>query len=101
MKIYDSFVDLIDKAVLPLKKENPDWQRLDGGVGGNRSPFAYFRHNEKVWRVNSDTRFAPLLKAKHAIDSGQNPFKPVKNRLELIPELASKPKHIYVYLYGV
>ncbi|MGE5356604.1 MAG: hypothetical protein ACM3PT_10255 [Deltaproteobacteria bacterium] len=105
MKTHESFKELIEKSALPLIKSHPDWIRLDGQTsGGNRKHFAWFRYNGNTWKVHSDTHIAELMKAYKEIIAGREPFiisKTNKNGnicLELIPELAGKPKHIYIYM---
>lgn len=105
MRTYDSYKELIEKSVLPLIKSHPEWIRLDGqNTGGNRKHFAWFRYNGNTWKVHSDTHIAELMKAYKEIIAGREPFIISKtNRsgnicLELKPELAGRPKHIYIYM---
>jgi hypothetical protein len=38
MTVHGSFVEWVKKDVMPLKKKNPTWYRLDGKTdGGNRA----------------------------------------------------------------
>ncbi len=61
MKTYNSFIDLFEKSIKPLTKENPEWIRLDGEIkGGNRQVFGKFKYNNKVWKINSDSHIEKL-----------------------------------------
>lgn len=106
-EVYDSFQQLFIKKVVPLKQENPAWLRVDGAAsGGNRGVLAYFLYEGKKWRINSDTYFEQLEKAYQDLEQGNAPFVVVKNakggeNLELRKEIASRPKHLYIYRVGV
>ncbi len=105
-EVYDSFQQLFINKVAPLKKENPDWLRVDGAVsGGNRGVFAYFMYAGKKWRINSDTHILQLEKAYQDLEQGNTPFQVKRSgdgreNLELRKELASHPKHLYIYAVG-
>ena len=95
----------MEEIVLPLAKNNPQWIRLDGqNSGGNRQVYAFFSYNGKIWKIHSDTHFEELIKAYKDIQKGNDPFIITFTReansecLELRPELANNPKHIYIYL---
>lgn len=104
MVVYDNFTALYEKKIKPFRNEHPDWIRLDGLIGvGNRQVFAYFLYDGQKWRIHSDTHFRMLTKAYLAIKQNNNPFTIVptagENKcLVLIPELAERPKYIYIYL---
>jgi hypothetical protein len=88
--------------------QNPDHKRLDEQPsGGNRTIFGCFQHDERTWKVHSDTHYKPLMLAYEAtINDGSDPFvehKTKGGRLSLIlrPELRelqnSSYKHLYIY----
>lgn len=102
---YNNCKELIEDSVLPLMKKYPNWIRLDGQMsGGNRNHFALFRYNGNTWQIHSDTHISELIKAHEQIQTGNDPFITTKTTkscnicLELKPELANKPKHIYIYM---
>lgn len=105
MEYYSGFEKLIKENILPFRKLNSTWIRLDGqNSGGNRQVYAFFSYKGKIWKIHSDTHFEELLKAYKDIQNGNDPFiitttRKVNNEcLELKPELANSPKHIYIYL---
>lgn len=56
MVVYSSYEELIEKLLLPLIRNHPNWIRLDGQVStGNRNIFALFEYDKKVWKIHSDT----------------------------------------------
>lgn len=102
---YNNFEELVEDSVLPLMKKYPDWIRLDGQKsGGNRNHFAWFRYNGHTWKIHSDTHISELIKAYKQIQTGDDPFISGKTNkygntcLVLKPELANRPKHIYIYM---
>jgi hypothetical protein len=104
--IYASFVECVEGCLLPLQQANPTWLRLDGQqTGGNTNVVARFRHDGQVWKIHADSRFAPIMRAFEAVESGNinDPFirEQTKNGdcLNLIKVLrgAQKVKHFYVY----
>jgi hypothetical protein len=106
--IHNSFQNWVIAEVLPLKKRNPSWCRLDGEMtGSNRNVVARFKHLDRVWGVHGDTRIDLILRAYDAVVSGkvQDPFvvqrtaKNVRDCLDLTPQLKlpRQPKHFYVY----
>ncbi|RYE59364.1 MAG: hypothetical protein EOP48_01130 [Sphingobacteriales bacterium] len=98
MNTYLPFDKFYDEVIEPLAKDNPGWKRVDGNeANGNRTPVGYFEHDGTIWRVNSDSRFEPLKKARTAFAAGNNPFVRRTNCLDLVPELATRPKHLYIY----
>ncbi len=104
MKTFSDFSQVMQQQVIPLRKEKPDWIRLDGLIGvGNRAVFAFFKYKGKKWRIHSDTHFRMLFKAYEYIQTGRDPFLIAKTAgdnqcLVLVPELAERPKFIYIYL---
>lgn len=56
---YASFGDFVDSAVANIA----DRERLDGGTGPNGRTFARFWHGGRCWRINADSRVAPLIRA--------------------------------------
>lgn len=101
---YNNYLELMTQKVIPLKNEKSSWIRLDGQIsGGNREIFACFQYNGGKWKIHSDTHIDQLFKAYNDILKGNNPFvfkTTDKNKtcLVLRDEIASKPKHIYIYL---
>lgn len=106
-EVYDNFQQLFINKVDPLKKENPDWLRVDGAAtGGNMKVFAYFLFENKKWRINMDTHFKQLEKAYQDLEQGNLPFVVKSTRggkecLELREGLASRPKHLFIYAVGI
>ncbi|MNE17334.1 hypothetical protein D3C80_1103100 [compost metagenome] len=101
--IFESFIDFMDKSVIPHGKQNKDWERLDGCTsGGSRKPFGYFKHQNCIWKVDEDTTFEKLMIAYNSImDHNIDPFEasPAKRpSLNLIESLRTNPKKIYIYL---
>jgi len=101
MKYFNNFTELMEQKVVPIYH----YLRLDGNSkGGNRKIFACFYYKSSVWKIHSDTHIRELKKALTDIQQNNDPFiiaKTQSNRicLELRKELASSPKHIYIYLY--
>ena len=107
--IYNSFAELMDSALLPLRAANPTDARLDGAQsGGNREVAGRFRHHDKTWKINADTHYEPLMIAYRAMkkDKTSDPFveqaTQLGNCLVLKNEFQrslSDPrfKHIYIY----
>lgn len=104
--IYGSFVECVEHCILPLQQAHPSWLRLDGRQsGGNTNVIARFRYDGQVWKIHADSRFAPILRAFEAFDSGnvEDPFVRERTKngdcLNLIPSLrgSQKAKHFYVY----
>jgi len=104
MELFSDFDQVMNQKVIPLRKEKPNWIRLDGQIGvGNRKVFAFFKYKGKKWRIHSDTHFRMLYKAYKFIQAGKDPFLITKTAgdnhcLILVPELAERPKFIYIYL---
>jgi hypothetical protein len=105
MKCFDNFEQLMVNEIIPFQNKNSSWIRLDGqNSGGNRDVFACFYHNSKKWKIHSDTHFDELFKAYKDIIAGIDPFIETSTRrsnnlcLELRHGLASRPKHIYIYI---
>jgi hypothetical protein len=107
--IHDSFIDFMEKVVLPRKSANPTHLRLDGWTGGGNFDVAgRFRHRGKVWKVHADTRYEPLVIAYNSIKDSMalDPFteESTKNGtcLVLDAKLRSQmgranAKYIYIY----
>ena len=75
--VYDSFKAFMEKLVIPQKKANPNHIRLDGKTSGStREAAGMFRHHNKVWKVDADTRYEPLLLAYDLMKKGavNDPF---------------------------
>ncbi|MEZ4908537.1 MAG: hypothetical protein R2771_13060 [Saprospiraceae bacterium] len=105
MKTFSSFIELIENGVIPIKKNNPEWIRIDGQTQkGNRSVFAYFNYKGNKWRINSDTHIDKLMKAYYCFIKGDDPFIEIPTRnlsnkcLVLKDEIENRNKHIYIYL---
>ena len=99
---FKSFEEMMRQKVIPLRRNNPLWQRVDGDKGESGVKiFALFEYNNSIWRVNNDTRFSELEKAFNLIQKGLDPFVKKKTKkgycLALIKEFAKKPKHLYIY----
>ena len=102
-----SFLEFMEKRVLPHRDAHPDWQRLDGAqTGGNWEVFGRFLRAGGRWRVHADTHFEPLLIAWEAVRGGDpDPFveSPTTRglRLDLRDDLAARVKsgfrHLYIY----
>ena len=105
------FNEFYEQIVLPAKKINPHHIRLDGEIaGGNRKIFGSFTHNNRIWKVHSDTHYEPLMLAYEysCLDCEKNdPFimettRNGSNCLALIDKLFrlqinSKYKYLYIY----
>ena len=95
----------MEEIVLPLAKNNPQLIRLDGQTtGGNRNHFAWFRYKGNTWKMHSDTHIGELIKAFKEMESVNDQFitgetnKSGNSCLVLKPDLADRPKHIYIYM---
>jgi hypothetical protein len=101
---YTSFSDLIQNAVLEIRRQHPDWIRLDGNVsGGNRNTFATFRYKYKTWKIHSDTTLDALLIAWELESAGKVPFEIAvtakgNSCLRLPETLEGEADGLYVYL---
>ena len=72
---FSGFSELMEQLILPHHQAHPDFERLDGLAGiGNQKVFANFFHFHKKWRVNSDTKVAPLLAAWETHQALEEPF---------------------------
>ena len=73
--IYNDFKEFYNEAVLPLKKANHAWIRLDGKLKGNtRIFFGSFMYQDRKWKVAGDTQFEKLALAFAEIEKGNDPF---------------------------
>lgn len=102
--IYDSFKDVMEKGVLPLRASHPEHIRLDGhSSGGNGSVAFRFRHQGKVWEMNFDTHYDRLLLAYAAVKNGDDdPFieEPTRSKSRnclVLKNGPTKPKFIFIY----
>lgn len=96
---------MTEDCIIPLTIKHPEWIRPDGQLsGGNRKHLARFNYKGKTWKIHSDSHISELMKAYKEIESGIDPFVTGKTSksgnicLELNPEIASRPKHLYIYL---
>jgi hypothetical protein len=102
---YNSFLELMDKVILPRQAANPDHVRLDGKLGGgNREEAGRFLHHGKLWKIHADTRYEPLKLAYHALkNNSPDPFKESSTdeegkRLDLKPTIQrAGARHMYIY----
>ncbi len=105
---YEDFPTFIRSSVLPRQKEKPNDIRLDGELtGGKRRSFGYFCYKGRVWKVDEDTRYEPLLLAFSAAEIGEDPFvvsdtasgkgQCLHLREELRKRQRSRSKHMYIY----
>lgn len=102
--IYENFLALVEKEILPRQEKNPDHVRLDGKLsGGNREVIGQFLHHGKAWKIHADTHYEPLKLAYLAMrDESSDPFKESATdkgkRLDLsaaIQRLGAR--HLYIY----
>jgi hypothetical protein len=111
VETHPSFLAFMRLSVLPRHLQNPNDVRLDGEPtesAGTRKAFGLFHHNGREWKVDADTRYAPLLLAYAATLAGNDPFvesttttgKGVKLSLSgsLQQVQHSRSKYLYVYL---
>lgn len=104
---FESYQEFYKNAVIKLKKEHPDYLRLDGcKSGSNRNPFAYFIYQDQCWKVDADTWIEKLEIAAKLFDSGEDPFlikstRGQKNQCLTIQGQAEYRKKFYVYLTGL
>jgi len=72
---FADFHTFYTQAVEPLKKENPEYRRLDGKEKGDtRSVFAYFMYQDKKWKVIADTYIDRLKIAFDELAKGNDPW---------------------------
>lgn len=104
--IYNSFIEFMKLAVIPLQKKHPNWIRLDGRKsGGSRNSAGRFWHEGFAWTVHEDSHFATLELAYAAAKNGDDYFVEGDTDrgmcLDLTPELRKKYqprfKHLYIY----
>jgi hypothetical protein len=102
--IYENFLALMEKEILPRQEKNPDHVRLDGRLsGGNREVAGQFLHHGKTWKIHADTRYEPLKLAYLAMrDQSSDPFKESATdkgrRLDLSPAIQRLgARHLYIY----
>jgi len=107
MTVHGSFVEWVEKDILPLKKQKPTWKRLDGeAAGGNRKVVGEFRHAGLIWVVHGDSQFEPILRAYDAITTGKvsDPFiikdATVRKCLDFVPTLRKAKQHKHFYAYS-
>ena len=104
MAHFASFLSLIETAILPLIQQHPTWARLDGKTsGGNRTPFATFEYVGKKWRLHSDSKIEPLLRAWNMEKEGRPGLVEVKTaegRL-CLRQAGSPGKAGGVYIYAL
>jgi hypothetical protein len=108
MSAFNSFVEFVERVVIPRHAVNPSDLRLDGQLtGGNRLVAGTFRHAGREWLVHSDTHYERLMLAHDANRADStDPFveqrTPRGNSLDLTPALrrrASRPGRKYLYIY--
>jgi len=93
-----------------IARRNPEDLRLDGQLsGGNREVAGQFQYCNKVWKVDADSHYEPLMLAYEAIknDPSCQPFveeptlKGKGNSLVLNENLRKRMpsnfKHLYIY----
>lgn len=107
---YGSFVEFMERRVLPHRDARPAWKRLDGAqTGGNWEVFGRFHRAGARWKVHADSHFEPLVIAYDAVRAGDpDPFveSPTTRglRLDLREDLAARVKsgfrHLYIYNDG-
>jgi hypothetical protein len=92
--IYPSFEVVLQRIVLPLHQNNPDWERLDGTYGVPGRPVARFDWNGTVYALDSESKIPALLAASDwaAANPGEEPLvvlptKKGAGRLTLRPEI--------------
>lgn len=112
--VHDSFAEFMVAIVLSGHQANPEHIRLNGEpTGGDQNAAGYFRHHGRTWKVDADTRYAPLLAAyDHLQQTGEDPFRedhtPKRDSLVLIDSLQAKleqldekyRRHKYHYIYA-
>ena len=105
---YESFVEFVEKDVLPRIVANPKFIRLDGQeTGGNRAVAGKFMHIGEQWVVHADTHFIPLILAYAVAKTGADPFTMDKTESQHgrclvlrgdLQQLHNSPsKHLYIY----
>lgn len=100
---FDSFNEFYTELVIPLKKKNPEFIRLDGKItGSTRNPAAYFMYKSNKWKVDADTYLDRLTIAFDKMEAGEDPFliKPTLNKKGeclIIKDESLKNKKFYVY----
>jgi hypothetical protein len=102
--IHSSFTVWVEAEVLP---KGYSQGRLDKGLAAGRYLVVCgkFKHQDRVWEVNGDTRIEYVRHAYDAIRSGEFPDPLILERakrrgcLNLVKGLRklSGPKHFYVY----
>ena len=100
---FNSFAELMEMQVLPLRQTHPEYEQLDGLSGSNGSAFAYFDHFSKKWRVNKDTKIDRLLAAWKLYQTGAEPFvigKTIRSKKPCLQlnEENPEPKGLFIYL---
>ena len=97
--IYDSFAALIEGERISSTSRIG---KLRAGAGG--APFAYFRYEGRLWRLNADSRTERVMQAYECLKAGEDPFVETTTRggsacLDLIDRLrsVSQTKGFYVY----
>ena len=101
---FADFKEFYEKAVEPLKKENPSFIRLDGKLKGDtRVVFAYFEYEGKKWKVNADTHIDRLKMAFDETLKGKKPFviKPLRdNKGEYLAIEGQPVRNSKLYIYA-
>jgi hypothetical protein len=67
---FNSFEDFIERMVIPLRKAHPDWRRLNGDHGSDRTRVAYFTHDRRLFCVHADSVIESLLEPYKFVKSG-------------------------------
>jgi hypothetical protein len=98
---FESFKDFYEQHVKPLEEKG--FFRLDGrDKGSSRWPNAFFRYENKLWKVDEDTRIEKIRQAYDFLSTGEDPFLITstvgnKNKCLIIKDDAG-PRYFYVYL---
>ena len=97
--VYDTFAALVEGERIASTSRIG---KLKAGTGG--APFAYFRYEGRLWRLNADSRTERVMQAYECLKAGEDPFVETTTRggsgcLDLIDLLrsTSQKKGFYVY----
>ncbi|TKB95737.1 hypothetical protein [Pedobacter cryophilus] len=100
---FETFFELYQTLVAPLKKSKPEYIRLDGQIkGSNRGVFGYFKFNNSFWKIDADTQIDKLDLAKKLLLKDNDalivrPTKNNKNECLVIKGQSVWNKKFYVY----
>ena len=105
--IFEDYQAFYSESVLNLKRNFPEFIRLDGKTeGSNRKAFGHFKYQGQTWKVDADTYIEKLDIALEQCLKNKSPFiikstRDGRNKCLVILGEPLMPKRFYVYLSNI